>query len=122
MLSEKYPIFGASPDGIGADFVVEIKCPSSEKSFKNYILDENNISPKCRAQISLQMFLLEKSYGLFCVADPLFEENSKIHIINVSYDEEFLIPLMDNALLFWKQNIFPLLIKKINKLICVFFS
>lgn len=112
MLSEKYPIFGASPDGIGADFVVEIKCPSSGKTFKNYIFDENNISPKCRAQINLQMFLLEKSYGLFCVADPLFEDNSKIHIINVSYDEEFLIPLMDNALLFWKQNIFPLLIKK----------
>ncbi|KAL1446238.1 hypothetical protein WDU94_003678 [Cyamophila willieti] len=26
-LSEKYPLFGASPDGIGLDYVVEIKCP-----------------------------------------------------------------------------------------------
>ncbi|XP_063372526.1 uncharacterized protein LOC134660677 [Cydia amplana] len=30
-------IFGASPDGIGDDFVVEIKCPISDKTKKNYI-------------------------------------------------------------------------------------
>ncbi|XP_063384862.1 uncharacterized protein LOC134670968 [Cydia fagiglandana] len=32
-------IFGASPDGIGDDFVVEIKCPISDKTKKTYIKD-----------------------------------------------------------------------------------
>ena len=35
------PIFGASPDGIGENFVVEIKCPISDKTFCDYLKDEN---------------------------------------------------------------------------------
>ncbi|XP_074115102.1 uncharacterized protein LOC141537822 [Cotesia typhae] len=32
-LSEQYPHLGASPDAIDEEFVVEIKCPTSDKSF-----------------------------------------------------------------------------------------
>lgn len=36
-LKPRYPIFGASPDGITEDYVVEIKCPQSEKNICNYL-------------------------------------------------------------------------------------
>ncbi|XP_023312915.1 uncharacterized protein LOC111693009, partial [Anoplophora glabripennis] len=39
ILKREYPIFGASPDAIADDFVVEIKCPSSVKALSNYIKD-----------------------------------------------------------------------------------
>lgn len=37
ILIPKFPLFGASPDAIGEDFVVEIKCPSTEKSISYFI-------------------------------------------------------------------------------------
>jgi hypothetical protein len=37
MTDPKHPIFGASPDGINANYVVEIKCPSNDRSFFNFI-------------------------------------------------------------------------------------
>ncbi|KAJ8913990.1 hypothetical protein NQ315_008982 [Exocentrus adspersus] len=67
-----YPIFGASPDAIIDNFVVEIKCPTKEKTVTNYI-KSNQIVNKYKAQIHLQMLATEKKKGLFCVADPNFE-------------------------------------------------
>jgi len=32
-----FPIFGASSDAIGDEFVLEVKCPSTEKLFGQYI-------------------------------------------------------------------------------------
>ena len=37
MTDPKEPIFGASPDGINAECVVEIKCPSNDKSYFTFI-------------------------------------------------------------------------------------
>ena len=48
------PILGASPDGICNDYVIEIKCPISEKTFKTYVSD-NQVTKKFKAQIMLQM-------------------------------------------------------------------
>lgn len=43
-LNQQYPLFGASPDGIGPDFVLEIKCPTSDKTFKKYV-ENDRIQP-----------------------------------------------------------------------------
>ncbi|KAJ8915458.1 hypothetical protein NQ315_003221 [Exocentrus adspersus] len=72
ILIKRYPIFGASPDAITDEFVVEIKCPTKEKTVTNYIKN-NQIVNKYKAQIHLQMLATEKKKGLFCVADPNFE-------------------------------------------------
>lgn len=56
LLSPKHPLFGASPDAISKDFVVEIKCPSTTKTVTIYIKD-GVISNKCKAQIQLQMLM-----------------------------------------------------------------
>ncbi|KAJ8668959.1 hypothetical protein QAD02_000218 [Eretmocerus hayati] len=54
-----YPILGGSPDGISDDYILEIKCPASESTFKNY-LHNGNITPKYKAQMMLQMFVARK--------------------------------------------------------------
>lgn len=47
LTNPKHPIFGASPDGINEDFTVEIKCPTNDRSYFNYIdaagIDDINI-------------------------------------------------------------------------------
>lgn len=103
------PIFGASPDGIGDDFIVEIKCPSSEKTMRNY-LSNGKISNKCRGQLNLQMLATGKKKGLFCVADPDFEKNSEIKHMWVDYDEKFATEMITNAKQFWIKNVYPLLL------------
>ncbi|XP_043484808.1 uncharacterized protein LOC122512804 [Leptopilina heterotoma] len=103
------PIFGASPDGMGDDFVVEVKCPSSSKTVKNYISD-GKISDKCRGQINLQMMCTGKKKGLFCVADPDFEKNNQIQFMWIEYEEKYIRALMKKAENFWKNHVFPILL------------
>ncbi|XP_074102107.1 uncharacterized protein LOC141529470 [Cotesia typhae] len=40
-LSQNHPYLGTSPDAIDDEFVVEIKCPTSQKSFHTYIDTDN---------------------------------------------------------------------------------
>lgn len=76
----KEPLFGASPDGMLEDSVIEIKCPCSAAAQKNYIVD-NKISNKFRAQVQLQMKVCGKKNAFFCVADENFEENKIVRIL-----------------------------------------
>lgn len=101
-----YPILGASPDAVGNDFVVEIKCPSSMKTFKNYITDDGQLTNKCKAQINMQMFACKKKKGFFGVADPSFEETKVVTVVCTDYDEEFIMPILESAVDFWKTCIF----------------
>lgn len=112
-LSPFYPVFGASPDALGKDFVVEIKCPSSSKSKTLYISKSGEITSKFKAQMNLQMLLCNKNKAIFCIADPKFEENKKISYFWYVYDPEFTQQLMADALHFWKAAIFPKLMKSV---------
>lgn len=105
-LNPKYPIFGASPDAICDDYVVEIKCPQSERTISNYLTKDNKITAKYKAQVQLQMFMFGKGKCLFCVADPNFENNLKFTHVWEEFDEEYIIFLMDAAKCFWSENIF----------------
>lgn len=58
-----YPMFGASPDAITAEFVVEVKCPATDKTFKNYIR-EGEVTSRFKAQVHLQMFCAQKKKGI----------------------------------------------------------
>lgn len=110
MLIPSHPILGASPDGIADDFIVEIKCPISQKTVKNYV-HEGTITPKYKAQMCLQMLAAGKKKALFCLADWEFEKNGKISTYWLQYDEVFLNSLIKDATTFWKQNIYSILIK-----------
>lgn len=100
-------ILGASPDGITGDAVIEIKCPMSEKTVSNYITLNGEIHKKYLAQINLQMHATNRRKGVFCVAHPDFENSKKFTKVHVDYDSEFTEHLMDCAVQFWNNNVFP---------------
>ena len=100
-----WPIFGASPDSINDEFVIEVKCPMSEKTRANYVNPSGAIQPKFYAQIQLQMLMCGRKKGLFCVASPSYENDEKVQIIDVDYDDEFISEIIDAYLTFWKKAI-----------------
>lgn len=109
ILNKNYPAFGASPDGIGDNFVVEIKCPTTSNAVKRYY-NNNKIANKCAEQLRLQMLMCEKDIGYFCVADPGFEHNQKVEVIEVKADAEKTGVLVEKVLAGWKTGIFPYLV------------
>lgn len=109
IISRKFPMVAGSPDGIlKGDVVVEIKCPTNEKTFANYICN-GKITTKFAVQVLLQMYVSDLKKGLFCVADWEFEKNNKVHIIPIEYDEMMVNDILCNVVTFWKNNIYSLL-------------
>lgn len=109
-LNPDWPHFGASPDGLTSEYVVEIKCPSTKKGKESFVKN-NVIGNKSKAQIQLQMFFCYKLKGLFCVADENFESNKKVEILEEDYDKNYCTDLLEKSALFWKTSVFPKLIE-----------
>ena len=108
MISPTIPFFGASPDRLTKNYVIEVKCPLKENTVKNYLTRDGKLGEKCYAQIQLQMHLAQKRNALFCVASPSFERNKRVKIVHVEYDEEYLENVMDTALMFWEKFVWPI--------------
>lgn len=102
----EFPIFGASPDGITSTHVIEIKCPSKDKTYMNYIKD-GQVTKKYYAQIQLQMLLARRQKGYFVVASPQFKTSKEVEIVEVELNEKELFDLMDKTLMFW-SNLFKM--------------
>ncbi|KAF2879384.1 hypothetical protein ILUMI_26779 [Ignelater luminosus] len=100
MLSKRNSMFGASPDALFKYHVVEVKCPSSTATVHNYITANNEITAKYKAQVQLQMHILQKYKCIFAVADPDFEQNKKVTTISVAYDEKYVTKIMSDAEVF----------------------
>ncbi|XP_046744287.1 uncharacterized protein LOC124410167 [Diprion similis] len=111
LVGARFPVIGASPDGVGDDFVVEIKCPMTRKAESRYIAANHQIAKKFLAQIQLQMFMKQVKKGFFCIANHDFETSHKIRLICVDYDEDFVLDLIEKAIAFWKENIYPLILR-----------
>ncbi|KAJ8685214.1 hypothetical protein QAD02_021007 [Eretmocerus hayati] len=111
ILSRNFPALGASPDGLTETAVVEIKCPSKEKTIANYH-DGKNIKNKYKAQIQLQMIFSGRRIGFFCIAAPDFETSRKVTIYKEIYDQAFTLAVMRRAMIFWTNNVFPHLMRK----------
>ncbi|XP_043463389.1 uncharacterized protein LOC122510904 [Leptopilina heterotoma] len=115
LLNDKYPAIGASPDGIGENFVVEVKCPMSEKAEYRYISKKHKINDKYLAQIQLQMLMAKKVKGYFCMANHDFETSKNVSINVINYNEKYIKKIIMEAMTFWKKNIFPVLFESIEK-------
>ena len=109
-LDPKYPIFGASADGISKDSVFEVKSPISQKSKLNYILKNGKPSNKCKAQVHLQMLLCKRKQGYLCVAHPDFEETGYVEIVKIPFEQTYLESIMEKAQLFWIKFVYPKLV------------
>ncbi|KAL4718530.1 hypothetical protein ACJJTC_018273, partial [Scirpophaga incertulas] len=114
LLSTEYPMLAGSPDGIFEDGIIEIKCPLNERTYKNYVKN-GSATEKYYVQMQVQMYLSQKKKCLYCVADPDFNNNKKVELINISFDFEYVDNLIKHNLLnFWKCNIYPLLYQSIE--------
>jgi hypothetical protein len=67
------PLVGASSDGIGNDYIAEIKCATSEKAKRRYMLGSGEMAARFKAQIQMQVHANGKHNVMFCVADSNFE-------------------------------------------------
>lgn len=110
LLIPAFPMLGASPDGIGDDFVLEIKCPATAATVQNY-LNRDEITKKYEAQIMLQMLAANMKNGVFCIADPRFEKINKIQLLTIDYEETFTFETIRKAVKLWNTNILPTLMK-----------
>lgn len=114
ILNSKYPMIAGSPDGIFEDGIIEIKCPLSARTYKNYIKN-GEPAAKYNAQMQLQMYLTgKKNCFFFCIADPDYGENEKVEIISVPFKCEYVQNIINDKLLnFWKINVYPLLYQSV---------
>lgn len=110
-VDETLPHFGASPDGIADEFVVEIKCPATPKTYSEYISVET-LQRRYFAQIQLQMHITKRKKALLGVADLNFERNKKVVKVWIDYDEDYVKELIEEANAFWVQAVYPLLRRK----------
>ncbi|RVE51656.1 hypothetical protein evm_003628 [Chilo suppressalis] len=107
ILKKNLPVFGASPDGISDDYILEIKCPINENTFKKYFDSNYNPSSRYLAQIQMQMYFADRKKSIFCIAYPDFEISKEIQIINVDYDEKYCKDLFEKCLEFWRYAVYP---------------
>lgn len=115
ILSAKRPIFGASPDGICDDYVLEIKCPKRSENFKNVLYDNGELKSGLKGQLQLAMHLAGKSQGILCIAHPEFERSNNardLEISYVDYDEHYVNRMARNATRFWAQYVFGYMFRK----------
>jgi putative phage-type endonuclease len=104
-LLPQHPIFGASPDAITKDYVVEVKCPMSDKTFGTYF--KNNLPNDIyMAQMQIQMYLTGRKKGIFCVAHPDFETTGNVEHVFVYIDMVYCEDLITSCTRFWKDCIF----------------
>ena len=93
------------------EFTYEVKCPKGNKNIAHYLDDNNDIRPKFKAQMLLQMFFCNRSKGYFCVAEPDFEKSRKVILTQLEFDSVLLKDLLQKAFQFWAKAIFPILCK-----------
>lgn len=107
VISPDLPYFGASPDGISDDYVIDIKsCNSTITSD----IDNGNIGKEHYAEIQTQMHVTKKKMGLFCIAQPDFTISKKIHVYEVPYNETYCDELFSEIAKFWKKYIYKKMI------------
>ncbi|XP_050088691.1 uncharacterized protein LOC126572979 [Anopheles aquasalis] len=114
VLDPAYPWMGASPDGIADEFVLEIKCPYTPKTYACYV-DVTKLSKKYFAQIQLQMHMTHRTKALLGVAALDFETTKKVSKVWIDYDKEYVANIMEDSLAFWREAVFKAMLRKFNR-------
>ena len=112
-VSREYPMIAASPDGMLKDALVEIKCPTSDKTKVTYVKN-GVIADKYLAQVQLQMYTTGVKKCYFCVADVDFEKSKNVEIISILFNNDYVTNLINSLATFWTSNIYPLLLRSTN--------
>lgn len=115
ILHPKYPILSATPDAIGPDCVVELKCPVSIYTVRDFIHPNNILTNRSYAEIQLQMLLNNSKIGYFCLASPDFEYSNEITIIKVDLNHDYAVEMVKRATDFWCHTAFHELLRNLFK-------
>ena len=87
-----YPGLGVSPDGlIGADGMLEIKCPNSSTHIE--YLERKVIPSQYKVQVQMQLWVAERDWCDFVSFDPRFPPASQLKVITVERHEPFITEL-----------------------------
>ncbi|KAK3886035.1 hypothetical protein Pcinc_009811 [Petrolisthes cinctipes] len=107
-LTPRYPVMGASPDGITEDgqSIVEVKCPTTKKNFRKYVKNDGCVAAKHLAQVQMLMHIANRKQAYFCVAHPDFELTTNVKIVKVMYDPVYSEDLMLKCQNFWEKTVF----------------
>lgn len=84
------PMAGASPDGlVGADGMVEIKCPDSKTALECWLSD-NPVENRYFAQMQWQMRCADRAWCDYVVFDPRMPAKAQLFIIRVARDDDWI--------------------------------
>ncbi|KAF5270876.1 hypothetical protein FQA39_LY08321 [Lamprigera yunnana] len=103
MLSSEYLMIAGSPNGICEHSIIEIKCPTSAKTFQNYVKNRKP-TEKFNTQMQMQMYLTGLQKGYFCVADNNYSTNKKVEIICVTFNEAYMHNFFNLIADLWKEK------------------
>lgn len=121
LLSHELPLCGASPDGVGTNFLVEIKSPIKNANIKNFLKTDGTPTKKVLLQILLQLKMSNQKLCYLVIADEDFEKNQKYKSVEVHLNEgneEVLQTALEQAEEFWKKQIFPKLAQNMRPVMC----
>lgn len=89
---------GGSPDGLGKDFVLEIKCPfNSSEHLKHLMLESGDDLKDCKPeyywQILANMLFTGKEKAVFVSYDPRFEQEYQLKTLHfgINFDDADLL-------------------------------
>ncbi|XP_049549320.1 uncharacterized protein LOC125960149 [Anopheles darlingi] len=114
VLDPAHPWMGASPDGIADEFVLEIKCPYTRKTYDCYV-DVTKLSKKYFAQIQLQMHMTHRTKALLGVAALDFETTKNVTKLWIDFDKEYVANMMEESLKFWREAVFKAMQRKYRR-------
>lgn len=83
---------GYSPDALGDDFIVEIKCPfNSGVHLRNFSIKTNedlkSLHSEYYWQVQMGMIASACENAFFVSYDPRFEDSHKLHVVNITLDD-----------------------------------
>jgi putative phage-type endonuclease len=90
------PMFGASPDGLANEGMVEIKCPNTATHIDTLL--SQTVPAKYITQMMSQMACADRPWCDFVSFDPRLPERHQLFIKRINYDPE-MVNLLENSVI-----------------------
>ena len=94
-------MFGASPDGLIDEGMIEIKCPDSHTHYQ--YMTSGKVPGGYMKQMQAQMLCAEKSWVDFISFDPRYPEKHKMFVKRVERDDEMIEKIEDETIRFIEE-------------------
>lgn len=104
------PMVGGTPDGlIGADGIIEIKCPKNSVYHLRNWLTAYQYEKEYKAQVQGYLWLTGRKFAWFVSFDPRWPESLQLAAHRFERDEEYIALIEHRVLAFETQVVEPLI-------------